>query len=191
MFSTLKSTIFAEKLTFVGTFTTKTNFRFLLLFLLTATLVGCSSTRRLERKLHREVYESLGLDEDKKDNFLLYKEASAWLNTSYVEGGLSPNGVDCSGLVYLIYKKVYSETLQRNSMNMLKKNCHRISKSRLKEGDLVFFYTSGKSKSNINHVGIYLKDSKFIHASASKGVMISSLEESYFQKTWVCGGKIK
>jgi hypothetical protein len=175
----------------VVTFKTKKTLQVILVFLLTALLVGCRSTHTMERTLQRDVYKSLGLEENKKDNFALYKEAAAWLNTSYVEGGSSPKGVDCSGFVYLIYKKVYEKKLERKSMNMLKKNCHRINKSRLKEGDLVFFYTDAKSKSNINHVGLYLKNSKFIHASTSKGVMISSLDEIYFQKTWVCGGRIK
>lgn len=175
----------------MNTYLLKMKFNFLFFSLLAVLLVGCSSARRLERKQHRQVYETLGIEESKKDNFSLYKEAALWMNTSYVEGGLSPNGVDCSGLVYIIYKKVYGQTLERNSANMLKKNCRRISKSRLKEGDLVFFFTAGKSKSNINHVGIYLKDAKFIHASTSRGVMISSLDDNYFQKTWVCGGRVK
>jgi hypothetical protein len=167
------------------------NSRLLLLSLLALVLVGCSSTRRLEMKLHNDVYKSLGIDENRRDNFALYKEAASWLNTPHVEGGLTRSGIDCSGLVYLIYRNVYGKTLERSSASILKKNCRRISKARLKEGDLVFFNTGGKGWANVNHVGIYLKDNKFVHTSTSKGVMISCMDEPYFRKTLVCGGRVK
>jgi len=67
-----------------------------------AVLVGCSSTRRIEQKAHREVYESLGVKESRHDNFALYKEAASWLNTPHVERGLTRGGIDCSGLVSFI-----------------------------------------------------------------------------------------
>lgn len=173
--------------------TTKRNIRFLVLCALVLLLVGCSSTRRLERKLQREVYESIGVEEGQKDNFTLYQEVASWLNTPHREGGLTRNGIDCSGLVYTVYKKVYGKTLERSSVSMLKKNCDRIRLSQLREGDLVFFSTGSKSKtrSNVNHVGIYLKEDKFVHTSTSRGVMVSSLNEDYFRKTWVCGGKVR
>lgn len=165
--------------------------RLLLLCLVAVVVVGCSSTRRVEKRMHREVYESLGLEEDKKDNFELYKEVSLWLRTPHVDGGVSHSGVDCSGFVYMVYKNVYGITLERTSANMLKKSCRKISQSRLREGDLVFFNTASKGKSSINHVGIYLKDNKFAHCSSSRGVMVSDLDESYFAKSWVCGGRVK
>jgi len=165
--------------------------RFLLLCVMAIVLVGCSSTRRLERQLHREVYESLGVKESHKDNFALYKEVASWLNTPHVEGGLTRSGIDCSGLVYNVYKNVYGKTLERSSASMLKKNCRKISKQHLREGDLVFFNTESKKRSEANHVGIYLKENKFIHTSTSKGIMVNSLDESYFSKTWICGGRVK
>lgn len=165
--------------------------RFLLLTVVALVMVGCSSTRRLERQLHREVYTTLGMEENHKDNFALYKEAASWINTPHVDGGLTRNGIDCSGLVYMLYKNVYGKTLERNSANILKKNCDKISLSQLREGDLVFFNTSPRSSATVNHVGIYLKDHQFIHTSTSKGVKLNSLDESYFQKTWVCGGRVK
>jgi cell wall-associated NlpC family hydrolase len=132
----------------------------------------------------------LGIEESHKDNFELYKETASWLNTRHVEGGLSRSGIDCSGFVYVVYKNVYGIRLERSSSSIYKKNCRRISKGRLKGGDLVFFNTSG-SWFTINHVGIYLKDNKFVHTSTSKGVIVNSLEEEYYRKTWVCGGRVK
>ncbi|MDP4239435.1 MAG: C40 family peptidase [Bacteroidota bacterium] len=168
-------------------------YRYILLVCITIVLFSCSTTRRMERKESREVYSLLGLNKDGKDNFALYREAASWLHVPHVDGGMSRNGTDCSFLVYTIYKTVYRKTVERNSTAMLNKNCQRISRNELKEGDLVFFNTSVKSKSRtyVNHVGLYLKDHKFLHSSTSKGVIVSDLDEGYFRKTWVCGGRVK
>lgn len=169
----------------------KANTCSLILFVLALMFVGCSSTQRLQKKTHREVYVSLGMEEGRKDNFALYKETASWLNTPHVDGGMTHGGIDCSGLTYMVFKNVYGKKLERSSANMMKKNCQKISKRRLREGDLVFFNTAGKRSSVINHVGIYLKNNKFVHTSTSKGVMINSLDENYFQKTWICGGRVR
>lgn len=153
---------------------------------------GCSTSRHLEKKQDKkEVYEALGLNKGRKDNFALYKEAACWLHVPHVDGGTSRKGTDCSFLVYTIYKTVYGKTLERNSEDMLRYNCKRIRKKKLKEGDLVFFDTTGKPESYVNHVGIYLKENKFLHASTSKGVVVSNLGDNYYRKTWVCGGRVK
>ena len=65
-----------------------------------------------------------------------------------------------------------------------------IPASELREGDLVFF-TSRASRKKVAHVGIYLKDGKFIHASTSQGVIVSNLREKYYTQHWLCGGRIK
>ena len=168
-------------------------FRWTLLWGLAILSFGCSPTRLIEKRQSKEVYETLGLNKERKDNFALYKEAASWLHVPHVDGGMSRRGTDCSFLVYSIYKSVYGKILERNSAGMLKKNCRKLRKSRLKEGDLVFFNTAGKSKSKskINHVGIYLKDNKFLHASTSTGVIVSGLNEDYYRKTWVCGGRVR
>ncbi|WP_286076278.1 C40 family peptidase, partial [Parabacteroides goldsteinii] len=61
----------------------------------------------------------------------------------------------------------------------------------LQEGDLVFFKTGGGKKKTPNHVGIYLKNGKFIHTSTSRGVMVSSLSEPYYTRSWITGGRVK
>jgi cell wall-associated NlpC family hydrolase len=174
--------------------TTKFNpFRSLLLWDLVFVFFGCSTAGHIERKESREEYGSLGLNKGRKDNVALYKEAASWMHVPHVDGGMSRKGTDCSFLVYSIYKAVYHKTLERNSAAMLKKNCRKIGRNSLKEGDLVFFDTSirPQSKSYINHVGIYLKDKKFLHASTYKGVIVSDLDEDYYRKTWVSGGRVK
>ena len=93
-------------------------------------------------------------------------------------------GVDCSGLTYNIYKKVYHKHLKRNSDDQRKENCRKVSKGKLQEGDLVFFH-NGKNKRTATHVGIYLKDNRFIHASTSRGVIVSRLDEPYYRRVWM------
>ena len=156
-------------------------------------LFSCSTTQHIENKQRREVYDALGVRKGHKDNFALYKEAASWLHVPHVDGGTSRNGTDCSFLVHTIYKTVYHKTIERNSTAILKNNCRKINRNQLKEGDLVFFNTriTSKSKTYVNHIGIYLKDNKFLHASTYKGVMVSDLEEVYFRKTWICGGRVK
>ncbi|MEI6555824.1 MAG: C40 family peptidase [Paludibacter sp.] len=151
-------------------------------------LFSCVSTHQLE--LQNSVYQSLGLKKECRDNFTLYKEAASWLHVPYADASCSRTGVDCSCLVCDIYRTVYNKTLERNTTAILKNNCRKISKYKLRQGDLIFFCT-GKSKAAVNHVGIYLKHNKFLHASVSRGVIVSDLSESYYQKTLVCGGRVK
>ena len=108
----------------------------------------------------------------------------------YRHGGSTHRGTDCSGFTSAVYKKVYHKKLQRNSEAQRTKDCRKVSKRKLQEGDLVFFH-DGRRKKTANHVGIYLKDGKFIHASTSAGVIVSRLEEPYYRKCWMQGGRVK
>lgn len=168
-------------------------YSFLFILILSLLLASCHSSRNLTSRQADGAYRALKLEKSRKDKVELYIEAANWLGTPHRDGGLSPRGIDCSGLVYIIYKKIYGKTLQRNSKDMMEENCSKKSRHSLREGDLVFFNTGRgwKTRSNINHVGIYLKDNKFIHASTSRGVMISDLDEDFFKKSWVCGGRVK
>lgn len=153
--------------------------------------LSCSTTRQLERKQLKAAYDVLKLPADRNDNPALYLEAASWLNVPHRDGGTNRKGVDCSFLVGAIYQQVYDKKLERNSATIMDKNCRKISKRQLNEGDLVFFNTSKRSGNSINHVGIYLKNEKFLHASTSRGVIVSDLNEPYYQKTWVCAGRVK
>ena len=132
----------------------------------------------------------LGIDIDMKDNHALYVESGHWIGVPYRGGGTTKRGVDCSGLTSAIYKKVYRKSLERNSDDQRKKDCRKVKKSKLKEGDLVFFH-NGRKKKRATHVGIYLKENKFIHASTSKGVVVSDLLQSYYVTNWITGGRVK
>ena len=143
----------------------------------------------------RQVSGKLGIELNNKnkedDKYMpLYAEASLWIGVRYKYGGITKSGVDCSGLTYNVYKKAYRKTLPRSTADLEKKAIKNVSKNNLKPGDLVFFATSGNKK-KITHVGIYLKDNKFIHASTSRGVIVSRLDEDYYKRTWKKGGRVK
>lgn len=132
-----------------------------------------------------------GVRVTKDDDIRLYAEASKWLGVRHKYGGSTRSGVDCSGFVMQVFKEVYGKPLYRSSAEMLTLNCRRVKRDRLKEGDLVFFHTGGGKKNKANHVGIYLKNGRFVHTSTSKGVMVSSLSEPYFVRAWLAAGRVK
>ena len=147
-----------------------------------------TSTPQLDYVALARASNQLGLDIAFKDNPYLYVESAQWIGTPYRGGGKSKRGVDCSALTQNIYHTVYHKKLKRTT-NGQKKQAKRISKRNLQEGDLVFF-SSNRSRRKVAHVGIYLKDNLFIHASTSKGVIISSLNSTYYKKHWLHGGRI-
>lgn len=164
----------------------------LYLLLAAVALSSCSSTKRLSGKAAEaaRLSSQLGFKVHKKDDLKLYAEAGRWLGVPYRYGDKSRSGTDCSGLVGQIYQSVYKVPLERTVEGMDDKNCRRVGKSNLKPGDLVFFNTS-KRKKGLNHVGLYLKNNYFIHASTSRGVIVSSLHEDYYRKHWKKGGRVK
>lgn len=158
---------------------------------ITLLLSSCGTTRTPHynfQELARAAIR-LEMDIDEKDNHALYVESSKWLGVPYRYGGTSKRGTDCSGLTYSIYKKVYHKKLQRSSEDQRTEDCRKVTKRNLKEGDLVFFH-NGKKKRKASHVGIYLKEGKFIHASSSQGVIVSALDEPYYSRCWMQGGRI-
>ena len=78
--------------------------------------------------------------------------------------------------------------MERSSEDQRKKDCKKVKKRKLEEGDLVFFH-NGRKKKRATHVGIYLKEDLFIHASTSRGVSIGNLNEDYWEKHWLSGGR--
>ena len=148
-----------------------------------------TSAPRLDYKALAQASVRLGMDIELTDNHKLYVNAAEWIGTPYRAGGDSRHGTDCSGLVSQLYKKTYRMRLSRSTDGQLKES-NKIARRNLREGDLVVF-TSRSSRKKVAHVGIYLKDGKFIHASTSQGVIVSSLKEKYYTQHWLCGGRVK
>ena len=115
----------------------------------------------------------------------LIESAKENLGSPYAAGGTSKNGFDCSGFVFTLFKS-FDRILPRSSHEMADFG-RVIAKEEFQKGDLIFFKTNGSSK--INHVGIVIESDgdgiKFIHSSTQKGVVISSTNEGYYQKTFV------
>lgn len=162
-----------------------------LLFLLTLAFSSCRTQRSVlyNPTEVQELSEKMRFDIANSDpNIPLYAEISTWLGVPYRYSGLSRRGIDCSGFTCLVFQNVYSRKIPRSTSG-LEKATQSISRSKLKTGDLVFFAT-GRTK-KISHVGIYLKEGYFAHASTSKGVIISHLDEKYYKRKWKRGGRLK
>ncbi len=101
----------------------------------------------------------------------------AWKSTPYKLGGLSKAGIDCSGFVHVTFRDLFNQKTPR-STKQLAKTGKAVTKKSLKFGDLVFFKTGRKQR----HVGIYVSNGKFIHASSSRGVTQSSLNSTYWSR---------
>lgn len=142
----------------------------------------------VQRKEMEELSSVLGVTITDASMLDLYREAADWLGTRYRRGGMSRKAVDCSGFTNIIYKNVFGQSLDRVSTTIAKNVKESIhDKEDLKPGDMVFFSTFGKKY--INHVGVYLGEGKFVHASIKKGVIISRLDEGYYSRNWKKGGR--
>lgn len=115
----------------------------------------------------------------------LYAFIERWYGTPYQYGGNGFSGVDCSGLVQQLYQWVYGIQLPRTSAAQFQESKHFIQEKKLQEGDLVFFQTVGDK---VSHVGVYLQNGYFVHSSVS-GVVINNLQEEFWQRCFVAGGR--
>jgi hypothetical protein len=127
----------------------------------------------------------LDIDVEKIKNDKLFEYITQWWAVPCRIGGTGMNGIDCSGFVKGIIQNTYKIELPRTSREQADFSTS-ISKDELEEGDLVFFNTKG----GISHVGMYLNNNKFVHASTSSGVIISDLNETYWKKRFVKAGRI-
>lgn len=119
-------------------------------------------------------------------NIPLLELIDKWWGTKYCMGGSTENCIDCSAFTQVILREIYAQSLPRTSQeqyNMAK----RVEYEDLQEGDLVFFSAGGKA---ITHVGVYLQNNKFVHASTSAGVTITDLSDKYWNPKFRGGGRV-
>ena len=136
-----------------------------------------------------EKWASLDIHLGRKDNKKLYRELKSWLGTPYAHAMQDKGiGTDCSGMVMVVYQEVFGIKLNRNSAKMQQQDCRLIDLDELREGDLVFFCTSGDGR--VSHVGIYLKENKFVHASSSRGVVVDDLRQNYYATHFYCAARV-
>jgi lipoprotein Spr len=118
-------------------------------------------------------------------NVKLFQFVYDWIGTPYHFGGDSRKGIDCSAFTKELYNKVFNLAIKRNSRDIFRM-VSPVRKDELQEGDLVFFKIHSRS---ISHVGIYLGNNKFAHAS-SRGVAINSLDDGYYSRYFYRGGRL-
>lgn len=127
----------------------------------------------------------LDVEVEKITNLELYALIDEWMGTPYRIGGFTKRGIDCSGFAQNLVGAIYGLYMTRTAHEQYAQ-CSPISKEELQEGDLVFFNTGR----GISHVGVYLHNDKFVHASTSSGVIISDLKEAYWSKRFRGAGRL-
>ena len=127
----------------------------------------------------------LGVEKKDVANIPLYRFIDNWVGTPYQYGGKTPKGVDCSGFVTILYREVYGKEIGGSSAAIYKQ-CKTIQTKNLKEGDLVFFRIDSKE---VSHIGVYLQNDRFVHASTKAGVRIDRLDDPYYSKYIIGGGR--
>ncbi len=172
-------------------------FRFLLILMLlpfTSFATGGKESRKVEA-VDREqqqlewcfVYSNrLGYTINYINNPRLFMTVAEWMGVPYKYSGNTKRGIDCSGLVCNVFNTCYDKVLTGSASDIFR-TVTPLKKSDLREGDLVFFKIK---KKRISHVGIYLGQNRFVHASLQKGVIVSHLEDPYYEKYFYKGGRI-
>ena len=119
-------------------------------------------------------------------NTKMFEFIDDWYGTPYRLGGTTKKGVDCWAFSQFLFASVYGLGIPRTAREQYNLT-NRISRTELKEGDLIFFNTRG----GVSHVGVYLQNNKFVHASTSGGVMISDVFDEYWVRRFVGVGRLK
>ncbi len=120
-------------------------------------------------------------------NVPLLQKIDEWWGTKYCIGGETKDCTDCSGFSGVIFREVYNIQLPRTASDQYA-SCDKIDVTDLKEGDLVFFHTVRRQ---VSHVGVYIGNNKFVHASTSEGVTISDLNDTYWQPRFIAAGRVR
>ena len=147
-----------------------------LLCLVVSLLAGCASSGTPTARVEGDTERAWTAAEATSR---LRAAADRWDGAPHQLGGSSTQGVDCSGLVQSVYANEFGLQVPRTTEEQVRVG-RSVSRSQLQPGDLVFFRPEWKDR----HVGIYLSDGRFLHASASEGVTVSDLRRSYWTDSW-------
>ena len=156
----------------------KLGLRYILVVVALMLIQGCAGKKVTNDSYNRKQMVSNSLIERQIIKLLL-KEYRSWKGTPHRMGGNTKKGVDCSGFVHQIYKRTFNMEIPRSTKLLMRAGI-RIKKKELKPGDIVTF----RPPTFPRHVGIYVSGNKFIHASKSKGVAMTDLNNSYWKKCY-------
>jgi cell wall-associated NlpC family hydrolase len=118
-------------------------------------------------------------------NIKLYTVIEEWWATKYVYGGTGKRGIDCSALTGTILKQAYNLIVPRTAREQYAA-AEKINRAEMRERDLAFFNTTG----GVSHVGFYIGNGYFVHASVHSGVTINNLDDDYYHKKFIGGGRL-
>ena len=144
--------------------------------------------QKIQAKYQNLFENKFGFQLDFINNPMLFGKVAEWMGTPYRYRGGSRRGINCSNFVSMLYSYLYNIDLQGSSKEIFKEYVVPIPKDDLQESDLIFFKIR---KQNISHIGIYLGNNKFAHATLGKGVTISDLDENYYKKYFFSAGRVK
>jgi len=131
----------------------------------------------------------LNVGPEQLTNYNLLANIDRWWGTRYCYGGQTDDCIDCSAYTQTLFGNVYNLHIPRVAQDQYDSTA-RVSEDQLTEGDLVFFHTTGRGRS-ITHVGVYLTNNKFTHASTSNGVEIADLTDPYWKQRYRGAGRVK
>ncbi len=154
---------------------------------------ACASKRSKQVAINQqqkqllEKYSELTAGDVNEKDAALYQFIDKWWGVPHKVGGLDTTGIDCSGFMFKLYDEVYGKKVSRTTDGLLKQS-KQCDTADMQTGDLVFFIFQGRQK--VSHVGVYLQNGRFAHASTSKGVRIDYMRDTYYRRQKVIGGKL-
>ena len=148
---------------------------------------GCSQTPTYPKTYEKKDVKQLPVSQVSKDPVTnkLHAQYKKWHHAPYKYGGVCLDGVDCSGLVKVIYRDAFNLNIPRSTKDQVKIG-KRIKYTDIKPGDMIFFKTGHKQR----HVGIYFGDNTFLHTSADYGVIISSFNNPYWREKYLMSRRV-
>jgi hypothetical protein len=151
---------------------------------LIAAAVGADGNIETAQALQFKYSLLLDVEVEMVKNINLLRLIDEWYGVKYLFGGSTKSGIDCSAFMQVLFTSLYGLALPRTA-KMQYDIARRISRTELKEGDLLFFNTRG----GVSHVGMYLTNNKFVHASV-RGVTISDMFDSYYAARLIGVGRV-
>jgi len=163
-------------------FPTTSLFRIFLLGITIAAITGCAPSLHYSRDIDNSDHEYFPQNWDYSKTYFITESkllqiVNSYLGVAYKTGGMSRDGFDCSGFVCVVFRELNRARLPHTTVR-LKRLGREVPVADARPGDLVFF--NGGVFSGINHVGIYMGNKIFVHASSTKGISYDTLNDTYF-----------